>query len=84
MLLLCPRCGKVAILNVTSINAVSFLPDVYAVFSVFLTAQWRLWHTGSLWGLTRVFDYDLYRKTRACLFALYICATTIGPTSLSC
>jgi len=52
MLLLCPRCGKVVILNVTGINAVSFLPVVYAVFSVFLTAQWRLRHTGSLWGLT--------------------------------
>ena len=37
MLLLCPRCGRVLILNVfkTGINAVSFLPVVYAVFRFF-------------------------------------------------
>ena len=47
--------GKGADLLKTGINAVSFLPVVYAVFSVFLTAQWRLRHSGS-WGLTRVVD----------------------------
>jgi len=35
-------------------------------------------------GLARVFDYDLYRRMRASLLALYIFATTHGPTSLSC
>jgi len=76
MLLLCSRCGKVAILNV-------FKTGINAVFSVFLTAQWQLRHTGSS-GLARVFYYDIYRRTQACLLALYICATTHGTTSLSC
>ena len=38
MLLLRRRCGTVVILNVTGVNAVSFLPVVYAMFSLFLTA----------------------------------------------
>ena len=61
------------ILNVfkTGINAVSFLPVFYAVFSVFLTAQWRLRHSGS-WGLTRVVDYDLYRRTQASLLCIFV------------
>ena len=67
---LCSRCGKVVILYVfkTGINAVSFLPVFQAAFLVFLTAQWRLRHTGS----ARVFDYALYRRTQArllCIFA---------------
>jgi len=55
----------------TSINTVSFLPDFYTVFSVLLTAQWRLQHTGSS-GLAGVFNYDLYRKTQFACFA-YLC-----------
>jgi len=48
MLLQCSRCAEVVILNVfkTGINAVSVL-SVLAVLLVFLTAQWRLRHTGS-------------------------------------
>jgi len=58
------------------------LPVVYVVFSVLLTVQWRLRRTGSLWGLTRVLDYDLYWRTQAGLLALYICANTMGPVPL--
>jgi len=37
-----------------------------------------------LLGLARVFHYDLYSiMGNACLLALYICATTHGPTSLT-
>jgi len=54
----------------TGISAESFLPASSAVFLVFLTAQWRDRHTGSS-GLARVFDYDLYRRTRACF--VYLC-----------
>jgi len=62
MLLLCSRCGKVVILNVfrTGMNAVLFLPLLSCV----------LRYTGSS-GLTRVFDYDLYRRTWACF--VYLC-----------
>jgi len=78
MLILCPRCGKVVILNAfkTGINPVSFLPVVYAVFSVFLTAQWRLRHTGSS-GLARVFDYGLSRRTQACLLCIFVPPPTV-------
>jgi len=37
---------------------------------VFLTAQWRLRHTGSS-SLARVLDYDLYLRTRACLVCIF-------------
>jgi len=37
---------------------------------VFLTAQWRPRYTGSS-GFVRVFDYDLYRRTRACFAYLW-------------
>ena len=40
------------------------------VLGVFNTRQWRLRHAGSL-GLARVFDYDLYRRMRACF--VYLC-----------
>jgi len=78
MLLLSPRCGNVVILTVfkTGINAVSFLCVFYAVFSVFLTAQWRLRHTGSS-GLTRVFDYELYQRTQACLLCIFVSPPTV-------
>jgi len=56
------------ILNVfkTDINALSLLGIFYAVFSVFLTDQWQLRHTGSS-GLARVFYYDLCRMPQVCL-----------------
>jgi len=38
---------------------------------VFLTAQWQLRHTGSS-GFARVLDYDLYRRTRACLLCIFV------------
>ena len=41
-----------------------FLSCVHGVFNT--PVQWLLLHTGSS-GLVRVFDYDLYRRTRACL-----------------
>jgi len=77
MLLLCSRCGKVMILNVlkTGINAVSFLPVFQAMF-LFLIARWRFRHTGSS-GLARFFDYDLYWRTRACLFRIFVPPPTV-------
>jgi len=39
-----------------------------------LTAQLRLWHTGSS-GLSRIFDYDLYCRTWACL----LCTSCLHP-----
>ena len=39
----------------------------FAVFLVFLTAQWLVRHTGE----AQVFDYDLYLRTRACFVYLY-------------
>ena len=51
---------------------------------MFLTAQWLLWHTASS-GFARIFDYDLYLRTRvwqSSLLALYICATTKGRSQL--
>ena len=79
----CCFCVEDVGLNVfkTGIHVVQFLP-VFRLFLVFLTVQCRLRHTGSS-GLTRVFDYDLYRRMRAYLLVAYICATTHGPTSLS-
>jgi len=70
MLLLCSRCEKVVILNVfeKGINAVLFLPVFQAVYLVFLTAQWRRWHTGA----ARVFNYDSCLRTRACLFCIFV------------
>jgi len=46
---------------------------VYIVFSMFLTAQWQLWHT----GLARVFGYDLYRITQACLLCIFVPPPTV-------
>jgi len=47
---------------------------IFACFKLrswcFLTAQWWLWYTDSL-GLARVFDYDIYWRTRACF--VYLC-----------
>jgi len=78
MLLLSPRCGNVVILTVfkTGINAVSFLCVIYAVFSVFLTAQRRLRRTSSS-GLARVFDYELYQRTQACLLCTFVSPPTV-------
>jgi len=78
MVLLCSRCGKVVILNLfkTGINAVSVLPVFYAVFLVFLTTLWLLWHTGSS-GFAQVFDYDLFRITRPCLFCIFVTPPTV-------
>jgi len=52
----------------TGINPVSFLPVfLRCVHGVFNTpAQWLLRHKGSS-GFARVFDYDLYWRTQACL-----------------
>jgi len=64
MLLLCSRCGKVVFL--TDINAViftCFLSCVLGVFNSPVATPAR--------GLSRVFDYDLYWRKRAC-FA-YLC-----------
>jgi len=44
---------------------------------VFLTTQWLLPHTGSL-GLARVLDYDLYRRTQACLLRMFIPPPTVS------
>jgi len=55
----------------TVINAVSFWLVFQALFILFLTAQWLLWHTGS-WGFARVFDYDLYRRTQAWLLCMFV------------
>jgi len=41
------------------------------MFLVFLTAQWRFRHTGSS-VLARVFDYDSYRGTQACLLCTFV------------
>jgi len=46
-------------------------------FLVFLTAQYRLRHTGSS-GLARVFDYDLYPKTQDCLLCIYVPSPTVS------
>jgi len=46
------------------------------MFLVFLTAQWRLRHTGSP-GLARVFHYDLNRRTRACLLCIFVPLPTV-------
>jgi len=64
---------KSVILNAceTGINAVSFLPVFQAVFVLFLTDQWRLWHTGSS-GLARFMDCGLYWRTRACLICMFV------------
>jgi len=58
----------------TGINAVSFFPCLFlklCVFLLFSTAQWRLRHTGSP-GLARFLDYDLYRRTQACLPCVFV------------
>ena len=54
-----------------------------AVFLVFLTAQCQRRHTGST-GSARVFDNDLYLRTRACLLCIFVHHSRAGPTSLSC
>ena len=74
---MCSRCENVVSLNVfkTGINAASFLPVFKAVFLVFLTGKWRLRHTGTS-GFARVFDYDLHRRTRACLLCTLVPPTT--------
>ena len=96
MLRQCSRCEKVGILNVfkTGINDVSVFPDL-AVFLVFLTVQWRFRHSGSS-GLARVFDYDSYRRTHACLLCMFVTTPTVplpkllirslffGPCHCSC
>jgi len=60
----------------TGINALLFLPVFQAVFMVFLTARWLLRHTGSS-GLAHVFDYDLYRRTQACLLCMFMPPPTV-------
>jgi len=42
----------------------------------FLTAQWLLRHTGTS-GFARVFDYDLYRRTQACLLFIFVPPPTV-------
>jgi len=78
MLLLCSRCGKVVILNVykTGINTVSFsqfiLSCVLRVFnSAVATSAQRLL------GLSRVFDYDLYWRKRACMLFIFVPPTAV-------
>jgi len=81
MLVLCSRCGKVVILNVfkTGINGVSLLP-VFMLCSFFPTPSGD--------SSTRVpraepeSSITIYIGERE--LALYICATTHGPISLSC
>jgi len=43
---------------------------------VFLTAQRLLRRTGSS-GFTRVFDYDLYRRTQACMLCVFFSPSTV-------
>ena len=43
---------------------------------MFLTAQWRLRHTGSS-GMTQVFVYYLYWRTRACLLCMCVPPPTV-------
>jgi len=61
------KCGKVV-----CFKKVSMLCNfcLFCCVLVFLTAQWRLRHMGS----ARVFNCDLYRRTRACLLCtVYLC-----------
>jgi len=71
MLLLCSRCVKAVIFNAfkTGTNAVPFLPVLSCVLGVFNNPVVTPVH--GLLGLTRVFDYDIYWRTRACF--VYLC-----------
>ena len=53
----------------------------YAVLLVFSTAQWQLRHTGYS-GWAWVFDYDSYRRTRACLLCIFMPPPTAHSTKL--
>jgi len=66
MLLLCSRCGKAVILNVFKTPMLCNFCLFFKLFLVFVTAQWRLRHTGSS-GLARDFECGLYRRTRGYL-----------------
>jgi len=66
------RCDFECVLRQASLMGHSCL-FFYAVFLVFLTAQWRLGNTGS----ARVFIYDLYRRTQACLLCIFVPPPTV-------
>jgi len=77
------RYEKVVILNVfkTGINAVSFLPVLSCVFSVFNSPLATPTH--GLLGLSGSLRLR-FTSENASFIALYNCATTHGHTSLSC
>jgi len=52
------------------------LSVLQAMFLLFLIAQWRLRHTGSL-GLARLLNYDLHRRTRTCLLCIFVPPPTV-------
>jgi len=83
MLLLYSRSGKVVVLNVfnTGINAVSFLP-VFKLCSWCFNSPVAIPADGLL-GLNLSLRLRCVSEN-ASFPALYICATTIGTTSLSC
>jgi len=83
MFLLFSRCGKVVILNLfkTGINAVVFLLFFKCVFGVFNSTVVTPAH--GLLGLSPSLRLR-FISVNASLLALYTCATTHGPTSLSC
>ena len=43
---------------------------------MFLTAKWLLRHAGFS-GFARVFDYNLYRRTQACLLCMFVLPPTV-------
>ena len=50
--------------------------EFFAVFLVFSTAQWQLQRTDSS-GLARIFDYDIYQRTQACLLCIFVPPPTV-------